>query len=124
MNNGGHSRFIHNCGANAALIWADTRSGLQAMEAGIHAGILEEMLSWVEAEPCEAARQNGFEVRAERLDELDKAFHVANKEASMIDASARWILGWPELTAVDDANYREILYRSADMNLLRANRLV
>ena len=62
--------------------------------------------------PDDVSKQTGFEGgRAPLLDELDSLFYAADKAAPMINQSARWIASWPELRAVDDADYPEAIRR-------------
>ena len=116
VNNGGHSQFIGNAGANLPTTSADALAGLKAMGADAQHQILSEMVAWLNANPEEAAAQNGFSVRAKLLDELDTRFYEADKQSPMIDRSANWIATWPELRAVEDDQYAAEILKLAQLN--------
>jgi hypothetical protein len=125
VNNGGHSQFIRNCGGNAPFVWADARAGLEAMGASGQADLLDRMIEWAEAHPEEAASQTGFNGgRAAELDELDTAFYATEKATPMIRLSTRWIFGWPELRAVDNAEYEQAMNHMAFLNPMRGERQI
>jgi hypothetical protein len=125
VKNGGHSQFIHNIDDNLANVVADTRAALAEMKADRHLAILERMVEWVRDNPAEASRQSGFEGgRSPFLDKLDMALYEADDADPMIDLSAKWILSWPELRIVDDADYREAIGQTALMSPAREARLV
>jgi hypothetical protein len=123
VNNGGHSQFVHNTNGIRELINGDALAALTAMQAP-HSDILNKMISWIVANPDEAQAQNGFEVRAPFLDELDQEFYARDKTDPMIERSSRWILTWPELQAVPDDQYKDHLTRLAQANPRSANRKV
>lgn len=125
VNNGGHSQFIHNSFANLPFIVKDVRAALEGMKADAVLAIFERMAAWVAQNPDEVTKQTGFDGgRAPLLDELDKLFYAADKAAPLIAQNARWIASWPELRAVDDADYPEAIRRAATLNPLREARLV
>lgn len=116
VNNGGHSQFIGNAGSLLATACADARAGLEAMGAHAQQRILTEMMAWLKANPAEAAAQNGFSVRATRLDELDKQFYAAERQTPMTPLAARWIAGWPELRVIAADQYRAAIDQIAQLN--------
>lgn len=123
--NGGHSQFIHNCFANLPFVIKDVRAALQGMKADSILAIFERAAAWIEANPAEVKQQTGFDGgRAALLDELDTAFYKANDETPMIVSSSLWIKSWPELRAVDDADYVEAIRRVIMLNPLREERLI
>lgn len=125
VNNGGHSQFIRNCGANAPFVWADARAGLEAMGAANHADLLARMIAWAEEHPDEATSQTGFEGgRAGELDELDTAFYETEKDTPMTGLSTRWILGWPELCMTEDADFHRAMDHMAFLNPFRDDRMI
>ncbi len=125
VNNGGHSQFIHNSFGNLPFVVIDVREGLTGMGAKGHLSALERMATWIAQNPDDVSKQTGFEGgRAPLLDELDSLFYAADKAAPMINKSSRWIASWPELRAVDDADYPEAIRRVAMLNPLREARLV
>jgi hypothetical protein len=125
VNNGGHSQFIHNCHGNLKHILADVRAGLTGMKADRHLQIFEQMATWIAQNPDEVSKQTGFDGGiAPRLGELDKEFYRLEREMPMIPLSALWIVGWPELRAVADADYKEAMRKSVMMNPLREPRLM
>ena len=80
VSNGGHGQFIRNTGiAMLPTISGDALAALQAMGAGAQHQILIEMLTWVKANLGEAAKQDGFSVRAQVLKALDDRFHAARQ---------------------------------------------
>ena len=118
VNNGGHSQFIHNAGADAHQTFADALGGLEAMGSP-HAEVLRDMIRWVADSPDEAAKQTGFEGgRSEYLDELDAKFYSLSDKSDMIKTSAVWILSWPELLIVDDA---EVAKKMGEIYLANPN---
>lgn len=124
VNNGGHSQFIHNSDALLAVVIADALAGLQAMGAQIQHQILSKMAAWVDANSAEAATQDGFDSRAEALDELDQRFYDAEDAAPITLLAARWIAGWPELRMVADEEYAAAIDAIAAMNPFLGPRLV
>lgn len=115
--NGGHSQFIGNTGAAQLPITAgDAVAGLKAMGAGAQHQILLEMMAWVEANPGEAAAQNGFTQRAAVLKSLDTRFYEAERQQPMTPLAARWIASWPELQAVTPDQYPSEIERLAQLH--------
>src|SRR5262245_6538776 len=125
VKNGGHSQFIHNSHNNLSFVLADVRAGLSGMKAQAHLAIMERMVAWIAQNPDEASKQTRFRGgRAPLLDELDTLFYKTDQATPMIAQSVRWILSWPELKAVNDAEYQETMRRTALMNPLSEARLV
>lgn len=125
VNNGGHSQFVHNGRTFFDQIVADARSGLAGMGARAHLDLLEQTVAWAGQNKHEAAAQTGFNGgRAAALDALDKQFYALEKSTPMIPLSSRWIAGWPELKAVDDADYPVAIARMAALNPQREERLM
>jgi hypothetical protein len=124
VNNGGHSQFIYNAGVNLPTMSADALAGLAAMGAPAHHRILSEMMDWAEANPEEAAAQNGFSVCANLLDELDTRFSEGEEQTPMIDRSANWIASWPNLRLVDDDRYAAEIQALAQLNPYLASRKI
>jgi hypothetical protein len=127
VNNGGHSQFIHNCNVYGSLadVIADARAGLAAMGAHGQLAALDKMAGWVAEHPDEAKQQTGFEGgRDDFLDTLDDLFDEADKAASMLALSARWIVSWPELKIVDDVDCDDATRQLAMSNPLREPRLL
>jgi hypothetical protein len=87
------------------FVIADARAALQEMGAHAQHQILCEMAAWVAANTTEAAAQDGFDTRAEALDELDRRFYDAEGETPISSLAAQWIAGWPELRIVADEEY-------------------
>jgi hypothetical protein len=127
VNNGGHSQFIHNCNVYGSLadVIADARAGLAAMGAHGQLTALDKMAAWVTEHPDEAEQQTGFEGgRDDLLDTLDDLFYEADRAASMLSLSARWIVSWPELKIVDGTDCDEAIRQLAIANPLRESRLL
>jgi hypothetical protein len=117
VNNGGHSQFIRNTGvALLPSTTVDALAGLEAMGAQAQRQILAEMIAWLEANPEEAAAQNGFSVRAAALDALDDRFYEAERKAPIAELSAEWIAGWPELRPVAREQYSAAIEAIAQLN--------
>jgi hypothetical protein len=123
VNNGGHSQFIGNSSSILDLANADIQAALTAMGSP-HANIHQDMMRWIASNKDEANTQNGFENRSAYLDELDDRFYDVSKTDDMIAFSARWILTWPELTPVADAEYAARLDAFATANTRRGERLI
>lgn len=127
VNNGGHSQLIHNCNVYGILadVIADARVGLAAMGAHEQLGALDQMAAWVAEHPEETEEQTGFEGgRDDFLDTLDELFYEADKAASMLALSARWIASWPELKIVDDPDCDDAIHQLAMANPRREPRLL
>jgi hypothetical protein len=117
VNNGGHSQFIGNTSVGMLpTTGADTLAGLLAMGAQVQHQILDEMMAWVEANPEEAAAQNGFSVSASLLDQLDTRFVEAEQQMPMSELSAGWIATWPQLRLVPADQYSDEIERLAQLN--------
>jgi hypothetical protein len=124
VNNGGHSQFIHNCDALLKFVIADARAALQEMGAHAQHQILCEMAAWVAANTTEAAAQDGFDTRAEALDELDRRFYDAEGETPISSLAAQWIAGWPELRIVADEEYAAAIDAIRALNPFLSARLI
>jgi len=116
VENGGHSQFIYNAGVNFPEMSADALAGLEAMGLPEHHRILNEMIGWANANPEEAAAQNGFATCAALLDELDARFCAADDQTPMIQRSAKWIATWPNLRLVEDDRYAAEIQAFAQLN--------
>lgn len=117
VDNGGHSQFIGNTGvAMLPTTSSDALAGLKAMGASAQHQILQETMAWVEANPGEAAAQNGFERRAAALNALDSRFYEAERLQPMTPLAARWIASWPELRAVAREQYSSEIERLAQLH--------
>ena len=117
VDNGGHSQFIGNAGiALLPTTYGNALAGLKAMGAIAQHQILQEMITWVEEHPGEAALQNGFENRAATLNALDDRFYEAERQQPMTQLAARWIASWPELHAVAQEQWSSEIQRLAQLN--------
>jgi hypothetical protein len=115
--NGGHSQFVGNTGAAMfPTTSADALAGLKAMGASAQHQILQEMIAWVEANPGEAAAQNGFAERPATLKALDGRFYEAERQQPMTPLAARWIASWLELQAVAPDEYAPEIERLAHLH--------
>lgn len=115
--NGGHSQFIGNTGAAMLPTTSgDALAGLEAMGASAQHQILLEMMAWVEANPNEAAAQNGFTQRAAALKVLDTRFYEAERRQPLTQLAARWIASWSELQAVASDQYASEIERLAQLH--------
>jgi hypothetical protein len=123
VNNGGHSQFIHNSGNNLDFAVADARTALAAIDAPIQAAILDEFAGWLAQNRGTPAEGIAPEA-ADLLHALDTRFYAAEKTAPMTQPAARWIAAWPELRAIDDADYPEAIRLSATLNPQRDSRLM
>src|SRR5262249_17433604 len=77
VNNGGHSQFIRNAGAQLEPACADALAGLKSMGARGQRRTLKKMMAWMKANPAEAQAQDGFSRRAPFLGQLDEQFYTA-----------------------------------------------
>ncbi|WP_298878706.1 DUF4375 domain-containing protein [uncultured Bradyrhizobium sp.] len=117
VENGGHSQFIGNTGvARLSTTSADALAALKAMGASAQHQILQEMITWVEENPGEAARQNGFTERAAALNTLDNRFYQANEQRPITQLAAQWIASWPELQAAARDQYASEIERLAQLH--------
>ncbi|WP_407189958.1 DUF4375 domain-containing protein [Bradyrhizobium centrosematis] len=125
VDNGGHSQFIGNTGAEMLPTTSgDALAGLKAMGASAQHQILQEMMAWVEAHPGEAALQNGFENRSAALSALDDRFYEAERRQPITHLAARWIAGWPELHPVSKEHYASEIERIAQLNPYSSQRQI
>jgi hypothetical protein len=125
VSNGGHSQFIRNTGiAMLPTTSGDALAGLKAMGAATQHRILVEVLAWVKANLEEAAKQNGFAVRAQALKALDDRFHAAEREQPITRLAARWIASWSGLRVVGREQYQAEIDRLAQLNPHLARRRV
>jgi hypothetical protein len=124
VDNGGHSQFIRNAGAQLPTAVADALDGLEAMGARGQHQVLTEMAAWIRAHPGEAGAQTGFDVRAKALDALDERFYAAEREMPIVRLAARWITAWPELRVVPDDQYSSAIDQIAALNPFLGVRLI
>jgi hypothetical protein len=126
VNNGGHAQFIHNSMSNVDFALADVLAATAALQTEPYTSIGARLAAWAGANRDPATskidlkRKDGPDV----LHELDMAFYAADKEQPFQNLLGRWIAGWPELRAVDDADYPEAMRISATLNPLREVRLL
>lgn len=124
VNNGGHRQFVHNIGDNLKHSLVDVPPALSAMKAEAQHTIFLQMKAWVDQFADAAAIRAALSSDKTALSMLDSPFYAAEKAASMSVLSARWIESWPELKAVEDADYQEAVRQIVLMNPLREQRLV
>jgi hypothetical protein len=114
----GHAVFIGRCGDNADYFWPNALIGLKAAGADAQAAVLEQMIAWAEANPHgleDLKKRNDFD-GADQLEELDQAFEIADEDLPLVGLLTRWIVGWPELRAIKDADYLQAMEHLASMN--------
>ena len=75
VRNGGHSQFIHNSGDALEDNLAAAARGAALLELPALETVIADCAAWCRANPEEAARQTGFDVRAEALDPLDQRLY-------------------------------------------------
>jgi hypothetical protein len=120
VNNGGHGQFIHNSMANIDYALTDVRAALAAIQTEPYTSIGERLIADVAARRDPVTRKIDLSMREpDVLSALDHEFYAADKEKPFSNLLAGWIAGWPELRAVDDADYPEAIRLSATMNPLR-----
>jgi hypothetical protein len=86
VRNGGHSQFLHNSFQHRN---SNIERALRAAEMlGLkgHTETLRACAAWCDANPEEAARQNGFGIRAAALEPLDKALYAASLSEDEVKA--------------------------------------
>lgn len=142
--NGGHSQFIGNAGASVGVMLRAIQQGLTDFASdSAYFEIFAKFTAWMHENPKEIAQQTGTTIdllipeamadpaaskrnpaagRAPRLDELDSELFAVAKEMPLETLMARWIRGWPEIEAVDDAAYDDIIGATIALNPLRAHR--
>ncbi|MEY1557750.1 DUF4375 domain-containing protein [Yoonia sp. R2331] len=74
VNNGGHSQYIGNSGARLKSELPRALRAARMIGSDGLAAVLERCAGWIDGNPNEAVKQNGFSERAEALEECDKAF--------------------------------------------------
>jgi hypothetical protein len=121
--NGGHSQFVHNALENLPFLIIDVKAALASISAAHHASIFDRFADWVTAHPQEAKQQTGFAGGiAPELKTIDTEFFTDRQGPDLSRRLADWILSWPELRIVDDADYNEAMRRAATMNPMREAR--
>lgn len=116
INSGGHSQFIYNSGKRMLEQCHYTLMALEEMGAYEQYNILKAMLYWANKNEHEANAQNGFEVRSEYLDELDKHFYDAQSRKSIQKLNQKWIENWGELKKLSDDEYDAIIDYTIKIN--------
>ncbi|WP_299843463.1 DUF4375 domain-containing protein [uncultured Roseovarius sp.] len=123
VNNGGHSQFIHNSGANLPQTTADILYCLTEMDAEEYLLVFRIFNEWVQSHPDDVARQTGFDGgRAARLDELDDMFYAVESDGSLREMIAAWISTAPNLLALPDAQVANARARLCAANPYREMR--
>lgn len=124
--NGGHGQFLGNSNWNDTLLQF-VSDGLRAMEAGPYIGIFAELCRFLEEEPDRAAavaQAGGFDETPDPvIAELDKRFLDQGPYEIITPANADWLRSLPELRAVPDGEYRDVIARLHQANPQRAARL-
>ncbi|ASY67787.1 DMP19 family protein [Sinorhizobium fredii] len=124
VNNGGHSQFIHNCGARAQTIFINAQAGLSAMGAIHQADLIRELAVWAAANPDKASAQTGFAGGRDRmLDRLDTLFAEVQANDPATRRAAAWIRTWPDVRFTEPAELRAAWNQSALTNPKRSHRL-
>ncbi|MET4688694.1 DMP19 family protein [Sinorhizobium fredii] len=124
VNNGGHSQFIHNCGARAQTIFINAQAGLSAMGAIHQADLIRELAVWAAANPDKASAQTGFAGgRDPMLDRLDTLFAEVQANDPATRRAAAWIRTWPDVRFTEPAELRAAWNQSALTNPKRSHRL-
>ncbi|AOF88749.1 DUF4375 domain-containing protein [Sinorhizobium sp. RAC02] len=122
--NGGHSQFVHNCGARVQAISANAEAGLMAMGARSQAALVHELALWVAANPESASAQTGFTGgRDPALDRLDARFRTADVDDPATDLAAAWVRTWPDIRILEHADFNAAWDQSALSNPKRSSRL-
>lgn len=120
VNNGGHSQFVRNTGANMDFTLRDIRAGLQTVDGGDYLMLVDALDVWIESYPDEAARQTGFVGGiAPEMTNLDKMFYGLEKGSSLREMIAGMIADAPELMVVPDHRLDEARDRVCAANPLR-----
>jgi len=124
IDNGGHSQFVHNCGAQAQFIFANAEAGLAAMGAAGQASLMRELAAWTAANPDSAAAQTGFKGgRDPALDKLDEAFSREQAKNPVALRAAAWIRSWQEIRFIEPADLSSAWDRCARANPNRSHRV-
>jgi len=113
----GHSRYLMN-DRNSGADESSLHYALRAMELiGCHElqQILQELADWVQANPEEAAEQNGVTHWAEALELLDERFYALD-EADFYHAVARWAAEDVNVIFLPTEAVRDALTALPDLN--------
>lgn len=78
VRNGGHSQFLHNSFQHRNSNIERALRAAEMLELKGHTETLRACAAWCKANPEEAARQNGFGIRAPAFEPLDNALYAAN----------------------------------------------
>lgn len=110
VKNGGHSQYISNdrnsLAAESTIPYAI--GGLELIGCKPFAECLKDMQTWMKRNPDEAAAQNGFTVRAEALEALDKRFFALDEEV-YYGAVRAWLAQSPMVRALPSADLQTML---------------
>lgn len=115
VSNGGHSQFIHNTLKPEATLISAAKA-FQEMGAISLGNLAVELVRWIKANPEEAARQNGFEIRATALEDLDKDFPSSVNDGAYFKAASAWVKSWPNLKVVSGLDYPKAIKKCAALN--------
>lgn len=102
--NGGHSQFVHNA-TNAKPILEMAVKLFTDMEFAELASIATQFLGWIDKNPDEAAKQDGFETRHPDLEELDTAFYEAINDDKYFIRAGRYLSNLSNIRFVADDRY-------------------
>ncbi|MGP6087207.1 DMP19 family protein [Antarctobacter jejuensis] len=113
VNNGGHSQFVHN--SHEHLMTNLERAGRAALRLDLPelAETIGACADWCRANPEEAARQTGFDVRADALNALDEKFAGLR----MSDDELRALLAQQPASLRQDLEQRLFLPDGADATI-------
>jgi hypothetical protein len=121
VNNGGHGQFIHNSFANFDYALADVRAAMTTIGTEPYASIVEQLIAECAVRRDPVTRKIDLSIREQPdvLSVLDREFYAADKAVPFQKMLGRWIATWPELRAVEDADFPEAIRHAAWMNPLR-----
>lgn len=115
VSNGGHSQFIHNSLNPEAALKLAAKAFLE-MEMISLGRLAVKLAKWIKANPEEAAKQNGFEIRASALEGLDKDFFSVVEGNTYFKAASVWVKSWPNLNIVSGLEYPNAIKGCAALN--------
>lgn len=112
VRNGGHAQFLGNADGHM-FIFEDALAGLTAIGARRQAEILQEMITWVRANPDDRRQVVNENLsrpfRPEALDRLDSRFFDAQDARSISAWTADWIAQLPNLRIIPEQAFMDLL---------------
>lgn len=123
VKNGGHSRYLGNDrnSLSSTSSLPEALGGLDMIGCKPYADCLRDLQKWVKGNPKEAAAQNGFNVRADALEELDSRFFALDDKVYYEEVK-NWLRDSKMVRALPSSDLPAMLAAVKEKNPLLATR--